>query len=110
MNQKDFLRQCSTFLKFEDPEMQGQGHHMTKYGQNYSFGSIYNDIQMSPVAIFVIEKTYLGSVKYSKNLRSKDEMPRSPNMGKHAVLELNIIFMHQVAILFSIEKNLLGQS
>ena len=44
-------------------KIKGQGHHMTKYGQNYSFGSI-TEFRCTWWQILSMEKTYWGSIKY----------------------------------------------
>ena len=59
-----------TFLTIWGPKVKSRDHHMTKYGQNYSF-IIHNSIQMYQVATFFNQKDLITCI--SENLKFKDK-------------------------------------
>ena len=53
------------------PKMKGQGHHLTKYGQNYSFGSI-TEFRCTKLQSLSMENIYWSSVQGSKFFNQKN--------------------------------------
>ena len=82
-----------------------QSHHMTKYGQKFSFGSI-TPLKCIRWKILSTKRLVEAMLSISKNFRSKAQISRSPHdqiWAKSQFWSLNSIQIYQIGTFFSFQ-------